>query len=49
VLVQISVAKRLRDEAEQQARQEGAATVLATHVASAGEALGMTLEQREPA
>ncbi len=49
VLVQISVAKRLRDAAEQQAREAGAATVLAAHVASAVEALGMTLEQREPA
>jgi chlorophyllide a reductase subunit Z len=49
VLVQISVAKRLRDAAEQQAREAGAATVLVTHVASAGEALGMSLEQREPA
>ena len=49
VLVQISAAKRLRDAAEQHAQAAGASTVLATHVASAGQALGMVLEQKEPA
>ena len=51
VLVQISVAKRLRDTAEQQAREAGAPTVLASHVNTAGETLGMTAQQaqKEPA
>jgi chlorophyllide a reductase subunit Z len=50
VLVQISVAKRLRDTAEQQAREAGAPVVLAAHVTTAGQSLGMTTqEQGEPA
>jgi chlorophyllide a reductase subunit Z len=49
VLVQISAAKRLRDAAEQQAREAGETAVQAVHVTRAGAALGMSHEQREPA
>jgi chlorophyllide a reductase subunit Z len=49
VLVQISVAKRLRDEAEQQARAEGSGPVQIAHVNRAGQSLGLSQEQGEPA
>jgi chlorophyllide a reductase subunit Z len=49
VLVQISAAKRLRDAAEQQAREAGETAVQEVHVTRAGTALGMSQEQREPA
>ena len=41
VLVQISLAKRLRDSAEQHARKSGAAEVGVGHVASAGRDMGL--------
>lgn len=41
VLVQISAAKRLRDQAEQIARITGCESVTVTHVEAAGHALGM--------
>ena len=41
VLVQISAAKRLRDEAERRARESGDAAVTETHVNTAGQELGM--------
>ena len=41
VLVQISVAKRLRDQAEQIARITGADTVTREHVEAASQTLGM--------
>jgi chlorophyllide a reductase subunit Z len=47
VLVQISAAKRLRDAAEQQAREAGEAAVQEVHVTRAGTALGMSREQQE--
>jgi len=39
--VQISAAKRLRDEAEKSARAEGSAQVDEAHVRAAGRALGL--------
>ncbi len=41
VLIQISAAKRLRDEAEKSARAEGSAKVDEVHVRAAGKALGL--------
>jgi chlorophyllide a reductase subunit Z len=41
VLVQISVAKRLRDQAERMAREKGDDTVSEQHVTSAGVELGL--------
>ena len=41
VLVQISAAKRLRDEAEKSARTQGSAQVDESHVHAAGKALGL--------
>ena len=41
VLVQISAAKRLRDESEKRARDAGDATVEADHVNKAGRELGL--------
>ena len=41
VLVQISAAKRLRDQAEQISRITGGETVTREHVEAAGHALGM--------
>ena len=41
VLVQISAAKRLRDEAERQARENGDATVGEVHVDAAGQGMGL--------
>jgi len=41
VLVQISTAKRLRDDAEQRARAQGTEAVLANHVDEAGHTLGL--------
>jgi chlorophyllide a reductase subunit Z len=41
VLIQISAAKRLRDEAEKLARQAGVDTVSETHVNDASEELGL--------
>jgi chlorophyllide a reductase subunit Z len=41
VLVQISAAKRLRDEAERRARESGDAAVNETHVNTAGHELGL--------
>ncbi len=43
VLVQISAAKRLRDEAERQARESGEATVGESHVNAAGHGMGLGL------
>ena len=40
VLVQISAAKQLRDQAERLSRQEGASEVQSSHVALAGRELG---------
>jgi len=41
VLVQISAAKRLRDEAERQARESGEAAVNESHVNTAGQSMGL--------
>jgi chlorophyllide a reductase subunit Z len=41
VLVQISAAKRLRDEAERRARENGDVAVTESHVNTAGQELGM--------
>jgi chlorophyllide a reductase subunit Z len=41
VLVQISAAKRLRDESERHARESGEAAVNETHVSAAGHGLGL--------
>jgi chlorophyllide a reductase subunit Z len=41
VLVQISAAKRLRDHAEQQARERQDAVVTEAHVNQAGQAIGL--------
>jgi chlorophyllide a reductase subunit Z len=41
VLVQISVAKRLRDQSERLAREQGQDVVSEQHVSAAGEELGL--------
>jgi chlorophyllide a reductase subunit Z len=43
VLVQISVAKRLRDQSERVAREAGESTVSQDHVHAAGRELGMAV------
>jgi chlorophyllide a reductase subunit Z len=43
VLVQISAAKRLRDQAERLAREAGESTVSEAHVHAAGRELGMAV------